>query len=69
MSAEEREYMKEIDSKILNASEKTLKRLQEIDLKTQLDGMTFYDAYSNSKSTNSEKSTSEIPSLRKSKRS
>ena len=69
MSAEEREYMKEIDSKILNASEETLKKLQEIDLKTQLDGMTFYDAYSNSKSSSLEKSASEIPSLRKSKRS
>ena len=45
MSEVEREYIKSVDDKILNASEKTLKKLQQIDLKTQLHSNTFYDAY------------------------
>jgi len=46
MSTVEREYIKSVDEAILNASGKTLKKLQELDMKTQLHGNTFYDAYS-----------------------
>ena len=60
--------MKEIDAKVLNASKKTLKKFQEIDIKTQLAGMTFYDAFSNSRMGHSMKKPTEMPSLRKSKR-
>jgi len=46
MSTVEREYIKSVDDVILKASGKTLKKLQELDMKTQLDANTFYDAYS-----------------------
>jgi len=46
MSTEEREYFKSVDDVILKASGKTLKKLQELDMKTQLRANTFYDAYS-----------------------
>ncbi len=46
MSAEEREFFKSVDDVILKASGKTLKKLQELDMKTQLHADTFYDAYS-----------------------
>ena len=46
MSTVEREYIKSIDEAILSASGETLKKLQELDLKTQLHANTFYDAYS-----------------------
>ena len=45
MSQVEREYIKSVDDAILNASGKTLKKLQELDLKTQLHVNSFYDAY------------------------
>ena len=46
MSTVEREYIKSVDDVILKASGKTLKKLQELDMKTQLHANTFYDAYS-----------------------
>ena len=46
MSIVEREFFKSVDDVILNASGKTLKKLQELDMKTQLHANTFYDAYS-----------------------
>ena len=46
MSAEEREFFKSVDDVILKASGKTLKKLQELDMRTQLHVDTFYDAYS-----------------------
>ncbi len=46
MSIVEREYIKSVDDVILKASGKTLKKLQELDMKTQLQVDTFYDAYS-----------------------
>ena len=46
MSIVEREFFKSVDDVILNASGKTLKKLQDLDMKTQLHANTFYDAYS-----------------------
>ena len=46
MSTVEREFFKSVDDLILKASGKTLKKLQELDMKTQLHANTFYDAYS-----------------------
>jgi hypothetical protein len=46
MSIVEREYIKSVDDVIIKASGKTLKKLQELDMKTQLHANTFYDAYS-----------------------
>ena len=45
MSEVEREYIKSVDDEILTASGKNLKKLQQLDLKTQLKSNTFYDAY------------------------
>ena len=45
MSQVEREYIKSVDDVILKASGKSLKKLQELDLKTQLHTNSFYDAY------------------------
>ena len=47
MSPQEREHLKKIDEQILKASGKSLKKIQEIDLKTQLEGKSFYDVYAN----------------------
>ncbi len=47
MSQVEREYIKSVDDAILHASGKELKKLQELDLKTQLLGNSFYDTYAN----------------------
>ena len=43
MSLAERKFMKALDDMILNASESELKIIQELDLKTQLDGSNIYD--------------------------
>ena len=63
MSLAERKFMKELDEMILNASEPQLKKIQELDIKTQLDGSNFYDVFSK----NDKKSTltSKIPSIKK----
>jgi hypothetical protein len=45
MSEAEREYIKNVDDEVLKASGKNLKKLQQLDLKTQLKSNTFYDAY------------------------
>ncbi len=45
MSQVEREFIKSVDDTILKASGKALKKLQELDLKTQLRVNSFYDAY------------------------
>ena len=39
----ERKFMKEVDDMILNSSESQLKKFQELDLRTQLEGSNFYD--------------------------
>jgi len=38
--------MKELDEMILNASGPQLKKIQELDIKTQMDGSNFYDVFS-----------------------
>lgn len=45
MSEAEREYIRTVDEAILKASGKTLKKLQDLDMETQLHSNTFYDAY------------------------
>lgn len=48
MSTEERRYFKKLDETILNCSRKNLKKIQELDLQTQLSGTSFYEVFSNS---------------------
>lgn len=50
MTPAERELLEHLDQMIMNASGEELKKIQEIDLQTQLDGLSFYDAFVNSKS-------------------
>ena len=48
MSQEERELMRLLDEQILSASPKELAKLQEADIRRQLDGVWFYDIYGHS---------------------
>ena len=41
--------MKDIDELILNAAPGELKKFQELDMETQLDGRSFYDMWAESK--------------------
>jgi len=43
MSHEERKLMQALDARILNATKEELSKLQQMDIKTQLDGVWFYD--------------------------
>ncbi len=48
MSPAERRLLSKIDDIVLNASPEELKKIQEADINTQLDGLSFYDVYVNS---------------------
>lgn len=50
MNQAERELLKKLDQMVLDASDEDLKKIQEIDLQTQMNGLSFYDAFVNSKS-------------------
>ena len=67
MTDVERDFINEVDEKILTASKKSLKKLQKLDIKTQLTEKTFYDAFANSKQTDKKESASSPKVFRKSK--
>lgn len=46
MTQAERQFMQQVDDFILAASPEILSKLAEIDKRTQLEGLTFYDVYS-----------------------
>ena len=50
MTPNERQCLQKLDDLILNASPEDLKKLQEIDVNTQLEGISFYDVYLDSSS-------------------
>lgn len=50
MNPSERELLEKLDNLVLTASGDELRKIQEIDLQTQLDGVSFYDAFVNSTS-------------------
>jgi hypothetical protein len=50
MNTEERKNLQHLDKLVLNASSEELKKIQEIDYQTQLDGESFYHIYVNSDS-------------------
>ena len=50
MNQSERELLEKLDNLVLTASADELLKIQEIDLQTQLDGVSFYDAFVNSTS-------------------
>ena len=67
MSGVEREFIAKVDEKILTASKKSLKKLQKLDIQTQLKEMTFYDAFANSHQAEKKESVSSTQVFRKSK--
>ena len=45
MSQEQRRRMRRIDEAVLAAGPEELRRIQELDVQTQMDGVWFYDVY------------------------
>lgn len=45
MNKAERELLDKLDELVINASGDELKKIQELDLETQLNGNSFYDVY------------------------
>ncbi len=50
MNIKEREDLTKLDDLVLDASPEKLKKIQEIDSQTQLEGLSFYDVYLDSSS-------------------
>ena len=50
MSPAERKELQKLDDLVLDASPEELKKIQEIDHQTQMDGLSFYDVYLDSSS-------------------
>ena len=50
MSPKEREALKKLDDLVEKASPEELKKIQEIDHQTQMEGLSFYDVYIDSSS-------------------
>ena len=50
MTPKEREHLKKLDNLVLNASSEELKKIQEVDHQTQMEGLSFYDVYLDSSS-------------------
>jgi hypothetical protein len=50
MSPAERRQLQKIDDLVLDASPEDLKKIQEIDHQTQMEGLSFYDVYLDSSS-------------------
>jgi len=50
MTPAERKHLQKLDDLVLNASPENLKKIQEIDHQTQMEGLSFYDVYLDSSS-------------------
>ena len=50
MTPNERQCLQKLDDLVLNATPEELKKLQEIDSNTQLEGLSFYEVYFDSSS-------------------
>ncbi len=50
MSPAERKELQKLDDLVLGASPDVLRKIQEIDYQTQMDGLSFYDVYLDSSS-------------------
>ncbi len=50
MSPAERKELQKLDDLVLGASPEVLKKIQEIDYQTQMEGLSFYDVYLDSSS-------------------
>ncbi len=60
MTPKEREHLQKLDELILNASSEELKKIQEIDHQTQMEGLSFYDVYMDSSSLISQNVTNHL---------
>lgn len=49
MNTKERELLDKLDKLVLESSGDDLKKIQEMDLETQLNGQSFYDEFLNSR--------------------
>jgi hypothetical protein len=49
MTPAERELLERLDHMIMNAADGELEKIQEIDIKTQMSGLSFCDVFVNSK--------------------
>ncbi len=45
LSPAERRHLQKLDDLVLDASPEDLKKIQEIDHQTQMEGLSFYDVY------------------------
>ena len=50
MTPAERQLLEKLDNLVLTASGDELRKIQEIDIQTQMSGLSFYDAFVNSTS-------------------
>jgi len=50
MTPAERKHLQKLDDLVLDASPDDLKKIQEIDHQTQMEGLSFYDVYLDSSS-------------------
>ncbi|HET9009724.1 MAG TPA: hypothetical protein VFN17_06360 [Nitrosarchaeum sp.] len=50
MTPAERQLLEKLDNLVLTASGEELRKIQEIDIQTQMNGLSFYDAFVNSTS-------------------
>lgn len=50
MTPKERKDLQKLDDMVLNATSEELKKIQEIDHQTQLEGVSFFDVYVDSRS-------------------
>jgi hypothetical protein len=50
MTPSERKLLEKLDNLVLTASGDELRKIQEIDIQTQMNGLSFYDAFVNSTS-------------------
>jgi hypothetical protein len=50
MTPAERRHLQKLDDLVLDASSEELKKIQEIDHQTQMEGLSFYDVYLDSSS-------------------
>lgn len=50
MTPKERQELQKLDDLVENASPEELKKIQEIDFQTQMEGLSFYDVYVDSSS-------------------
>ncbi|MEX2191825.1 MAG: hypothetical protein HOO66_01355 [Nitrosarchaeum sp.] len=50
MTPAERQLLEKLDNLVLTASGDELRKIQEIDIQTQMNGLSFYDAFVNSTS-------------------